>query len=189
MVTVLIACAWFQGAAFLARHVKTINSARAFGLLFTASMTPSRPPSSANRLLFPGMILTDPHNDPNTQEESSTREEQQAHIIFVEGIVFVWEKAMYVIGGLLALAGFCSFFRRLRRPLHLAAGIIILLSTAASLIAMVLLTDPQRGGLQPLSIWNYLFVGILQSAYGMVLLAVFWRKNKDGCLERPVVAQ
>ncbi len=187
--TLLMTCAWIEGAAFLAGHVKTTNSARALGLLFTANIPPHRSESSANRSMIPGMIVAHPHTDPNEQVAPSTREEQQTQILFVEGTVFVWENAMYGIGGLLTLTGLFSFRGRLGRPLHLAAGVIIILSTAVSLIAMILLTDPQRGGLQPLSIWNYLLVGISQSVYGIILLAVFWRRDGDGCLERPFDAQ
>lgn len=183
-------CVWIEGAAFLAAHAKTTNSARAFGLLFTASMSNQQPQARVPiRIPLPGLVSPPAQDGAVPQISQDPRTKQKAQILFVEIAVFAWENAMYGIGALLTLFGAFSFRGRLGRPLHLAAGVIILLSTLATIATMALLTNPERGGMEPLSMWNYLVVGIIQSAYGMVLLVVFRRCRRDSCSERSFVAQ
>ena len=97
---------------------------------------------------------------------------------YAEAAVWGWERALYGVAALLALAGLIGLATRWVRGPHLVAAVAILLSTVGTLIGMRVLVDPTRGAFHPLPIQSYVLVIVCQSAYGVVLLAGFGRKKK-----------
>jgi len=174
ILTLVVALAWALSTWKISRHMGSINFARTL----LAAMTPQTPGTQpAVRLppnpLFPvGPAVALPRDKPET--EVSRR--SPPPFFYVEGVVYVWEKVMYGVAGLLGLVGILSLSRRLVRGLHLIAGGVILLSTVGTLVGMYLLSAPDKGGLQPLWIGTHILVALVQSAYGVAVLLAFARR-------------
>lgn len=86
-------------------------------------------------------------------------------------IAYVWKCLMYVAATLLEVAALLGTTRHARRA-HLAAGCVVLISTACTLVAMKLLVNPSFGGMESLSIRSYVYLALIQGGYGVILLAV-----------------
>ena len=176
ILTLIFAAAWAGATWKVAGHIKTINLARLVGAAMTGSIAdkPSVPRLRSNQL-FPYIPV--PSSQITEQEiESAKRIREQ--IAYVEGVVYVWETSMYLMVRFLVMTGLVSLMAGWARPLHLTAAILILLSTVGTLIGLDFLIDPDRGGLPRLSIWTHVMVAVVQSAYGVVLLAAFACKPK-----------
>ncbi len=133
---------------------------------------PPLPPSIA--------MLVSPHSAPAShyQPNPAARAvlaDLQRKTIAVETVVYVWERMMYAIAGMLALAAIISWATRRPRGPHLVAATVALLGTCATLGAMVYLSHPKGGGLPPLPMRTYALTGIALSAYAFVALAAYLR--------------
>ncbi|MGQ9651778.1 MAG: hypothetical protein ACUVXJ_16870 [Phycisphaerae bacterium] len=86
-------------------------------------------------------------------------------------IAYAWKYLMYVAAAFLEVAALLGTTRHARRA-RLAAGYVILISTACTLVAMKLLVDPSFGGMESLSIRSYVYLALIQGIYGVILLAI-----------------
>jgi hypothetical protein len=169
-----MAGAWALGTDKVAGHVKTINFARMVGAAMTGGMTgqPAVPRLRSNQI-FP---FAPPPPPQRTPEEIEAFKKNREQIAYAEGVVYLWETFMYWMVRFLVMVGIVSLLAGWARGLHLMAAVVILLSTAATLIGLNFLIDPEKGGLPRLSIWTHIIVAAIQSAYGVVLLIAFARK-------------
>ncbi len=179
LVTLLVAAGWAWGAWRVAGHVKSANFARIIAAAMTGSLTQDLESGST---VSPGHSLTLPLMPPPPPMTPAERQElrrealrQREAIAYVEVCVAIWERAMYAVAGLLAVAALVSWATGRTRPIHLVAAAVILASTVATLIALHLLVDPQRGAMPPLSTWTDVIVAVTQGGYGVVLIAAFIR--------------
>ncbi len=184
--TVNVAVLWVICAWFAARHVGTMNAARAVGALMTAHMGSAPPVGAGGRpSLFSAIMGT----QPLTPEQREAQQQVARQTAAVEVIVLIWERGVWVIAGLLDLLALLAVLTRRVRGFHLTAAVIILLATGATLVAMRLLMHPDYGGMPPLSILSYTLVGAVQGLYGLILLAAFWRKPEVVRLPGPIHSQ
>ena len=174
VLTLVIALGWAFGTDIVAGHVKTMNSARFLGAVMTGSITdqPTVPRLRSNQLI-PFAPAPPPGRTPEDIEAFKKNQEQ---IAYTEGVVYVWETFMYWMVRFLVMVGVVSLLAGWARGLHLTAAVVILLSTAATLIGFNFLIDPEKGGMPRLSIWTHIIVAAVQSAYGLVLVIAFARK-------------
>ena len=119
-------------------------------------------------------------NPADTDEEADAfdPDQLQNQIAWVEGTVFVWQKIMYGLAISLGSLALLAAMTRWVRLMHLIAAGLIFLCTAATLVAMRLMIHPDYGGMDPLSIWSYVIVAGVQSAYGFILLIAFARPRR-----------
>lgn len=194
----LVAAGLFALAASrVADKAYEYNSSRAVGGLIVAGMMAGSQPQASPRggvnqrtglpwLSFPEVPsasapaggLSGPGQDadmpflppvlPPSQLSRATR--------YAEVVIFIWRRLIYGVAGMLALIALLGLATRRVRGPHLFAAAVILLTTAATVVAMRLLVDPARGAFHPLPLTSYLLAAGLQSAYAIVLLGAFARK-------------
>jgi hypothetical protein len=97
---------------------------------------------------------------------------------YAEVVVYVWERISYGVAGVLGLVGLVGLISRRVRGPHLFAAIVLLLGTAATLVGMRLLVDPDGGAFHPLPLQSYLIAGLAQSVYALILLGAFAREHR-----------
>ena len=167
----VVAGAWAFGTYKVASHVKTINLARLIGAAMTGGLTDEQAvPRMQHSQVFPFVPAPSPHRTPEEIEAFKRNREQ---IAYVEGVVYIWETAMYWMVRFLITVGIVSLLAGWSRGLHLMAAVVILLSTSVTMIGFNFLVDPEKGGLPPLSVWTHILVASIQSSYGVVLLIAF----------------
>jgi hypothetical protein len=169
VLTAAIALLWAWAAVYVADYVGTMNTARAIGAL----MAPG-----AGLPFIPGAFNTPPSAAPPTP--IAQRRQLNNQIATVEIVTYIWRRAMLVVGILLELAAILSAITARVRLWHLIATTLILASTAATLVGLWLLIQPQWGGMPPLSQITYILTAAVQSVYGIVLLIAFARKPSFG---------
>ncbi|UCD29066.1 MAG: hypothetical protein JSV03_00860 [Planctomycetota bacterium] len=183
VLTMIIAIAWAVTAYKLAEHVKSINTARLLGAAMTGGLTDR---SSIPRMQPNQVIPYLPAPPPGkSQAEIQTAQTIKQQIAYAEVIIHAWEISMYCVAEFLVLVGIVSLITRWARGLHLFAAVVIILSTIATLAAMIFLIDPEKGGLHPLSIWSYVIAASIQSAYGIILFIAFAPKPKSSAASVP----
>ena len=170
---VAVVCVW--ATQYVSQeYVLTPNSARFFLMMVTPPAAASGP-RRAEPEHRPGSIGVFDSAPENPREVRARLERQ---IGWVEGIVYVWRRVMWSVAGFLELVALLVVITRRSRLLHLRAGVVILLSTVATLVGMRLLIDPDHGGMEPLAIRAHIYVAAVQSAYGVVLLIAFARRPR-----------
>ncbi len=160
-----------------------------FGLMAAAMTSQTQPTAESGArppALLPGLRLP-PVSQPATAPADGRPDgghlpvsipELKRATAYTEAVVHLWERAMFAVAGGVGLTGLASLLTRRKRPCHLIAAALILASTGATLIGLALLVDPERGALPPLPVRLYFYVGIIQSAYGWVLLALHARPGR-----------
>lgn len=162
------ALAWATPWLIEQSQILKINSARAFLLM----LIPVEQPQHAR----PGAGPANPGSEAGgiTAEELGKLIKRQ--IPAVEATVFVWRRIMWGVAGFVGLAALLAAVTGWSRFFHLLTAVVILLSTATTLIAMQLLIHPDYGGMAPLPLRSHIYVGLGQSAYGWLLLIAFARR-------------
>ncbi len=172
LVTLAVAGAWLWGTWQVAEHVKRMNFARLIGSAMVGSGA-DQPDSFSPLpplLPLPGWAAPDEadaiHNPQRLREQTR----------WVETVVYVWRCVMNGVAAALAVLAILVRLTHRPRALFLAAAAIMLASSLVTVVGMLFLVAPERGGLPPLRGLAYLVVVAVQSAYGLVLLAVFARR-------------
>ncbi len=176
--TLVVALAWGAGALAVADYVRGINAARVLGALMTGGLNLAAP--------LPG----DPAGSASPSGDSGGERRTAALLIkdtimshnaaFVEAAVDLWLRAMLGGSGVIGVLGLLAARVRRPRPLHVLTAACLLACAAATLAGMRLLVDPDYGGLPPLPFLSYLCVGLVQSVYAWVLLAVVMSARRPG---------
>jgi hypothetical protein len=170
VLTVLFAVGWVFWAHVAAEHVRDANMTRAVAAaMFGRGDGDAGVRSPLEALLGnrPRPVTTRPISD----GKSDLLGQQMA---WVEGIAKWWEWSMRGVGILLVLGGLTAAAGHgrgsLTRGALMVAGSVIVLATLGTLVCLWAVMRPEWGDLPPLSIWTYVLIGIVQSAYGAVLL-------------------
>jgi len=206
VLTLLIAGLWAWAGWQQARAVEKVNSARILGMVFSGSALreldqeagelenesagdherPSRtapePPAPTRSPLFPGLQLEPEIPSPEERRAIRKLEEQ---IVFTEGVIYVWKRGMFGVAALVGGLGLIGIATRYVRRPHLFASAVMLAAMVTTLIGMQLLESPEGGGLEPLSIWSHIIVGVSMSAYPVILIVLLARKPKPESTAAP----
>lgn len=172
LVTLVVAVAWLWGAWRVAEHVKRINFARLVGSAMVGGMA-GHPDSQS---LLPPLLPLPRPAAPDELEQAGRRHALQEQTRWVETVIYVWRSVMNAVAAVLAILAVVSHVTGRARAVFLAAAAIILASCVVSVVGMLFLVAPERGGLPPLRGLAYVVVVAVQSAYGLVLLAAFARR-------------
>jgi len=193
--SLLVAAVWVGGTWWTATHVREYSSSRAVGGLIVAGMVGRAAPHPAGErqgsevmglpwLRFPAIPQSAPADSESAGTETSSElshpdlpmlplDQLTSATAYAEVVVYVWERVMYTVAGVLVLAAVAGLFTLWGRGSHLAAAAAILLSTAGTLVGMRLLVSPEGAAFHPLPLESYLLAGVGQSLYGLVLLIAF----------------
>ncbi len=168
--TLVVAVAWGAGAVAVADYVRDINSARVVGALMTGGLAldPALPGGSA----APPPGSRGDAGDPGQATRQRTRTHLARHTAFVERAVGLWLWSMLAAAALIGLLGLLSACVRRPRALHVLTAACLLACAAGTVTGMRLLVDPRYGALPPLPWVSYLCVGLVQSVYACLLLAM-----------------
>lgn len=197
-ISLLMAVLCAAGTWKIAAEVRAYNSNRAIGGMLAAGMMagkddrPTSAPAVNERtglpwLTFPPVPPPEETDDPESTGEFTGAPERVRVLPMseltrasaaAEVIVYYWERALYGVAAVLAVAGLTGVFSRRVRGPHLLAAVVILLSTVATLVGMRMLVDPSRGAFHDLPLASYLLAALGQGAYGVLLLVAFARKTR-----------
>lgn len=199
-ISLLMAVLCAVGTWKISAEVRAYNSNRAVGGMLAAGMMagkndrPASAPAVNERtglpwLTFPPVPPPEETGDPESTGVSELPAEPERVRVLpmseltrasaaAEVIVYYWERALYGVAAVLALAGLTGVFSRRVRGPHLLAAVVILLSTVGTLVGMRMLVDPNRGAFHDLPLASYLLAGMGQGAYGVLLLVAFARKAR-----------
>lgn len=177
VLTVYVAWALYWGSSQITERVQSVNSARVITALMAGSAVAAEPPTygtGSSILPFGGPPPRRAAAPDPKQLEALDRIKRQ--VATVEVLILVWKYLIWGLAAILAAVSLLSVATRWSRPLNLTAGGLILLSTVGTLVALRVAIDPDRGGMPPLPLRTYLAAAVVQSSYGFVLLALFWRR-------------
>ncbi|HOA72119.1 MAG TPA: hypothetical protein PL151_05635 [Phycisphaerae bacterium] len=198
LVSLIVAGLFVCVAWTIAAKAREYNSNRAVGGLLVAGMLSAKnaettsAPAINERTGLPWLSLpaipSEPSGEPapvGTKHDRSAFEppalpfrELSRASASAEVIIHTWECVVYAVAGVSAVAGLIGLFSRWVRGPHLLAAALILLSTVGTLVAMRLLVDERAGAFHALPLLSYLLAAAGQSLYGIVLVALFARKDR-----------
>jgi hypothetical protein len=104
--------------------------------------------------------------------------QNQMGVTFVIG--YAWKYMMYLMAVLLEALAIVAVLLEHRRWPQLTAGLLILISTTLTLVGMSLLMNPDYGGMERLQTQSYVYAGLIQGGYGVILLiAALWPSGRQ----------
>jgi hypothetical protein len=86
-------------------------------------------------------------------------------------IAYAWKFMMYLAAAALEVLAILSVLKEHRLWPQVVASCVILASTALTILSMSLLMNPKYGGMEPLLFRSYIYAGLIQGSYGVLLLA------------------
>lgn len=176
VVTLIVAATWSWGTWRLSGEVRNTSMTRLAAELMFGSMAESDSVSViAPDPLLAFLPIPQPTVAPGRTEHLHKLHRQVA---YVEGVVYIWARAMYGVASLLGAVGLLGVLTRFVRWPQLVAGVVLVMSPVLTIVCMRLLIMEDKGGMEPLSAWSYIIVATAQSSYGFVLVAVLGRRRK-----------